>query len=426
MKIFNKSHILLFAIFAFYSSGYAQLDIGGDFRIRWYRDAYSQVQDNRGTAEYFRMLGRINASFKASDLVRLNVEVMNLNNESLPMPMRGFSGNGPIHFAVSQMYGEVLKTDFYGLDMVRLRAGRQQFSIGEGLVFGESYYYYDKFDGGRLDIAYSPFNLTLFGAIYGQELSSNGYWAQEASDQIYAAKLGANVYDQDMMLYGVLNRPRGDFNDSYILGAGSSGSFLGDKLEYMVDAAYQKFNQPPGGFAKAGIGYMGSLAYSFSYAFFKTIKLESKYAAFQGDDPNTSKIEQFSPPFPDFDFGERTGFVNQVVGGAYPHEDKNMEGTRIWYSRIYFIPKVLPKVRLQFQYTRVNPYTARTDGYNEFDSEFSIKLYYNLTRSIQFQARYERVIPNDVDKDLNKNGVISSLEDRYNLDSFMFEFKFKF
>ena len=88
--------------------------------------------------------------------------------------------------------------------------------------------------------------------------------------------------------------------------------------------------------------------------------------------------------------------------------------------------RILPKVRLQFQYTRVNPYTARTDGYNEFDSEFSIKLYYNLTRSIQFQARYERVIPNDVDKDLNNNSVISSTEDRYNIDSFMFEFKFKF
>jgi hypothetical protein len=342
------------------------------------------------------------------------------------MPTRGFSGNGPIHFAVSQFYGELLKTDFYGLDMVRLRAGRQQFQIGEGLVFGESYYYYDKFDGGRLDIAYDPFNLTLFGAIYGQELSSNGYWAQEASDQIYAAKFGAKVYDQDLMLYGVLNRPRGDYNNSYILGIGSTGSFLGDKLEYMVDAAYQKFNQPPGAFAKAGIGYMGGLAYSFPYSIFKTIKLESKYVAFQGDNPNTTRIEQFSPPFPDFDFGERTGFVNQVVGGAYPHDDKNPEGTRIWYSRIYFIPKALPKVRLQFQYTRVDPYTARTDGYNEFDSEFEIKLYYNITRSIQLQARYEKIIPNDIDKDLNNNGVISSIEDRYNTDSFMLEFKFKF
>ena len=428
MKLLKNSYIfvLLLTASAFQTTVYAQLDIGGDFRFRWYREAYTQKLDNQGNVQYTRMLGRINTSYKASDLVRLNVEMMNLNNESLPMPERGFSGNGPIHFVVSQMYGELVKPDFYGLDLVRLRVGRQQFQIGDGLTFGDSYYYYDKFDGGRLDLQYDPFNLTLFGAIYGQEISSNGYWAQESSDQIYVAKIGAKALDQDLMAYGILNKPRGDYNDSYIIGGGSSGSFLGEKLEYSIEGAYQKFNQPPGGLDKAGIGYMGDLGYRFSLSPFRTIKIETKYAAYQGDNPNTSKIEQFSPPFPDFDWGEKTGFVNAEVGGSYPHKDKNPEGTRIWYSRIYFVPKFMPKLRLQFQYTKVNAFTARTDGYNEFDNEFDIKLYYTLTASTQFQIRYERVIPNGADKDLNNNGVISSTEDRYYTDSFMFEFKIKF
>lgn len=428
MKFYKNIYLLVLflATIILQTRVYAQFEVGGEFRLRWYRDAYSQALDNRGNAGYTRMLGKINTSFTASDLVKFNVEMMNIDNESLPMPTRDFSGNGPFHFVVSQIYGEIVKPDFLGFDLVRLRAGRQQFQLGNGLVFGESYYYFDKFDGGRLDLQLDPFNLTLFGAIYGQEISSNGYWAQEASDQIYVAKIGAMAFNQDLMLYGVINQPRGDYNDSYIVGGGSSGSFMNDKLDYSFEAAYQKFNQPPGGPAKDGIGYMGDLGYKFPLGPFRTIKIETKYAAYQGDNTNTSKVEQFSPPFPDFDFGEKTGFVNQVVGGTYPHDDKNSEGTRIWYSRIYFVPRFFTKLRLQFQYTKVDPYTARPDGYNEFDNEFEIKLYYTMNANTQFQIRYERVIPNDVTKDLNHNSVISDTENRYYTDSFMAEIRLKF
>lgn len=428
MKLFNylKIIILLFLLTALYpKTTFAQFDVGGDFRLRWYSDFASQTLDNRGSLNYMRMFARVNTSYKASDLVKFNVEMMNLADTSAS-PARGISGSGPIHFAVSQLYAEVTKSGFYGLDLVRLRAGRQQFSIGNGLSFGESYYYYDKFDGGRLDVSYDPFTLILFGAIYGQYITKNGLYPEGSSDQIYAAKAGANVFNQDLMLYGILDKPRGDFNDSYILGCGSSGSFLNDKFDYFIEGAYQKFNQPEGAVEKSGIGYMGGLGYSFTFTPFKRIKIETKYAAFQGDDPSTEKVEQFSPPFPDFELGEKTGFVNREIGGDFPHNDKNLDGTRIWYSRIYFILKDLPKVRLQFQYTKVGGYEKRVDGYNSYDDEWQVKLYYTLNSKTQFQFRYAHLSPNDVDRDLNSNGVISSLEDRYSMDRYMLEIRVKF
>ncbi len=418
-------YIILLAVTFCKVDVFAQFDVGGEFRLRYYNDIYSQLQTDKKAVSYTRMLARINTSYKASDMVTFNAEVMNLADTSTS-PARGISGTGPIHFGVSQLYAELKQYDFYGFDIVRLRAGRQQFSIGDGLSFGESYYYYDKFDGGRLDVSYDPFTLTLFGAIYGQSLSTNGLWPQEASDNIYVAKLGAKVLDQDVMIYGINNRPRGEYNDSYIIGGGSAGSFLNEMLDYSGEVAYQKFNKQPGGLDKAGLGYMGSLGYSFSAPYFKRIKFETKYAAMQGDDPATSQIEQFSPAFPDFEFGERTGFVNGVIGGSYPHDDKYAEGSRIWYSRLYFIPKDLPKFRVQFQYTMVKPYTDRVDGYNQFDDEFQVKLYYMVNSRVQFQVRYERIIPNGADADLNKNGVISSTEDRNYLDSYMVELRVKF
>ncbi len=427
MKLLKTASIyfLLLTGFVFQTNIFAQFDIGGDFRLRWYNDQYMQTRDNRPRVNYTRMLGRINTTYKVSDMARINVELMNLADTSTS-PARGISGTGPIHFGVTQLYGEITKSDYLGLDLIRFRAGRQQFSVGNGLTFGESYYYYDKFDGTRLDLSYDPFTLTVFGAIYGQDVSSNGLWPDAPADQIYVAKLGANVLEQDLMLYGINNIQRGDYNDSYTLGAGSSGSFLGGKLDYFVEGAYQKFNQPAGAFVKEGIGYMGGLGYKMSMWPFRTIKIETKYAAFQGDDPSTTKIEQFSPPFPDFQFGERSGFVNREIGGDYPHKDKNLNGSKIWYSRIYLIPAGLTKLRLQFQYTKVGGYAKRLDGYNSYDDEWEAKIYYTLTSRIQFQLRYEKIIPNDTDKDVNLNGVISSLEDRYILGSLMFEIHLKF
>jgi len=424
IKILNL-FVLLLVTPLFQSAVFAQFDVGGDFRIRWYDDQFSQTLDNRGNANYTRLFARINTTYQASEFVHLNVELMNLADTSTS-PARGISGTGPIHFVVSQVYGEIVKPDFLGLDLMRLRAGRQQFSIGNGLSFGESYYYYDKFDGGRLDLQYDPFTVTLFGAIYGQDVSTNGLWPEEGLDQIYVGKFGAKVFDQDLMVYGIMNKPRGDYNDSYIIGGGSSGSFLSDKLEYSIEGAYQKFDQPAGAPVKEGIGYMGSLGYSFQFGPFRMIKIETKYAAMQGDDPKTSKIEQFSPPFPDFEFGEREGFVNSEIGGDYPHKDKYPEGSRIWYSRIYFVPEIMRNIRLQFQYTKIDPYVNRLDGYNEYSNEFEVKLYYTFNKTTQFQFRYAKVIPNGVDADLNGNGVISSLEDRYYMDRYMLEFRLKF
>jgi len=139
---------------------FAQFDVGGEFRLRYYDDIYSQLQTDKKAVSYTRMLARINTSYKASDMVSFNAEVMNLADTSTS-PARGISGTGPIHFGVSQLYAELKQYDFYGFDIVRLRAGRQQFSIGDGLSFGESYYYYDKFDGGRLDVSYDSVYLDL-------------------------------------------------------------------------------------------------------------------------------------------------------------------------------------------------------------------------------------------------------------------------
>lgn len=421
-----SGRLFLICLLLSFSAGFAQVEFGGEFRLRWYNEIYKNTRDDRGSINYTRMLARVNSTYKISDLAKVNVEVMNLADTSTS-PARGISGTGPIHFVVSQVYGEIVKPDFYGLDLVRLRAGRQQFNLGNGLTFGESYYYYDKFDGGRLDLSYDPLTLTMFGAIYGQDVSSNGLWPESPADRILVGKIGANVYEQELMAYGVFNKPRGAYNDSYIIGGGSAGSILSENFDYFFEGAYQKFNQPPGGLEKSGIGYMLGGGYRFSQlGLIRTLKIETRYAAFQGDDPGTSKIEQFSPPFPDFQFGERNGFVNEVIGGDYPHRDKNQQGSKIWYSRLYVIPKDIPRLRVQFQFTTVQNYVKRADGYNQYDNEWQIRLYYSVTSRIQFEFRYAKFSPNDSDKDVNGNGVISSLEDRYTVDSYMTQFRLRF
>ena len=170
---------------------------------------------------------------------------------------------------------------------------------------------------------------------------------------------------------------------------------------------------------------MYGAAYRFSYGPFKSIKVESKYAAYQGDDKSTTKIEQFSPQYPSFFWGERTGYVNGEIGGDQPHANRNLEGCRIWYSRIYFVPYMFPKVRVQFQYTKVNEY-VNNDGYNSMDDEWAIKVYYSLTKNTQMQFRYGRVIPKDKDFDVNKSGSISSTEDRVGMNRYMLDFQVSF
>jgi hypothetical protein len=170
---------------------------------------------------------------------------------------------------------------------------------------------------------------------------------------------------------------------------------------------------------------MGGVSYRWGMGPFRSIKIETRYAAYQGDDAKTEKIEQFSPPYPDFFWGSRVGYVNGDVGGDYPRNSQNLEGSRIWYSRIYFIPKVLPKVRLQFQYVKVNEYVDN-DNYNSMDDEFSARLYYSVTNNSAFQLRFSRVIPNADDKDRDGNGSITSSEDRVSVNTVMLEWQIEF
>lgn len=428
MKNKNQYSWLLLFLFAslLNTSGVkAQVKFDGDFRLRWYSDVFNNTMDNREKENYMRVFGRLRVTAKASDLVGFNAELSTVTDNP-DAPTRNISGTGSMHYALTQIYGEINSSDFLFFDATRVRLGRQQFQLGNGLCFGESSYYYNKFDGARVDFAYDIFDFTAFGAITGQNLSTSGLYPDPGSDQIYVLKGGANVLNQDFMAYYILDKPRGVYNDSYILGTGvASNYYFKGRLEYFAEFAYQKFNTAEGTPRKAGIGYMGGAAYHFSFWPFKSIKLESKYAAYQGDNKNTTEIEMFSPRYPNFFWGERTGYVNGEIGGDYPYNTRNPEGCRIWYSRIYFIPYFLPKLRLQFQYTNVNEY-KNNDGYNSMDDEWAIKAYYTVSRNATIQLRYARVIPKGKDYDLDNNGSISSSEDRMGIDRYMFDFQISF
>lgn len=425
----NKNQYVWLFLFLFASllntSGVrAQVKFDGDFRLRWYSDVFNRSMDDREKENYMRLYGRLRVSARASDLVNFNAELSTVTDNP-NAPTRNISGTGSMHYALSQIYGEINSADFLMFDATRVRLGRQQFQIGNGMSFGESSYYNDKFDGARVDLAYDIFDFTAFGAITGQNVSTSGLYPDPGSDQIYVAKGGANVFNQDIMAYYILNKPRGAFNDSYILGTGIASNWLGGRFEYFGEFAYQKFNTAEGTPEKAGIGYMGGAAYRFSWGPFKSIKVESKYAAYQGDNPNTAKVEMFSPAYPSFFWGERTGYVNGDIGGDYPYNTRNPEGCRIWYSRIYVIPYFMPKLRVQFQYTNVNEY-KNYDGYNSMDDEWAVKAYYSVSKNATVQVRYARVIPKGDDRDMDGGGTISSSEDRLGIDRYMFDFQISF
>lgn len=415
---------VLFIFSAFFTESRAQLKLDGSFRLRWYSDVFSETMDGRDKENYMRLYGKLHSTVKASDIIDFNVELLSVTDNP-NSPTRNISGTGSMRFAISQIFAELNTANFFVLDALRFRAGRQQFQLGNGLSFGESHYYLNKFDAARLDLAYDRYTLTAFGSITGQNVSQSGLYPDPGSDQIYVMRGSADVYNQDIMAYYILNKPRGDFNDSYVLGGGVASNYFGGRLEYFAEAAYQRFNTPPNTPVKAGIGYMAGAAYRFGFSPFKSIKVESKYAAYEGDDKSTTDIEQFSPPYPSFFWGERTGYVNGEVGGDHPHANRNLEGCRIWYSRIYFIPLLIPKLRVQFQYTMVNEY-INNDAYNSMDDEWAVKVYYNFTTDTQFQFRYGRVLPNDKDFDVNKSGAISSTEDRVTIDRFMMDFQISF
>jgi hypothetical protein len=402
----------------------AQFNVEGDFRVRWYSDSFLEANDSRGKENYMRYLARIRAKTKAGENTTFATELISLIDNP-GQPVRNIAGTGPMRFGISQLYAETTIPEALIFDVVRFRIGRQQFPIGNGLSWGESYYMLNKFDGARIDVLYDPFTLSLFGAITGQNLSSSGLYPDPGSDQMYAARIGTTLWDQTVMAYGILNRPRGIFNDSYIGGIGANGQIMVKDLEYFVEGAYQQFNQVPGFPDKAGIGYMGGIGYRWGMGPFRSIKVETRYAAYEGDNAKTTMIEQFSPLSPSFYWGSRTGYVDGEIGGDYPNNGKNLEGCRIWYTRVYFILRELPKLRFQLQYVNVDEY-VNNDGVNTMDDEVSARLYYALSSQSQVQFRFSRVMPNDGDHDLDGGGVITSSEDRMFTNSFMMEWQITF
>lgn len=403
---------------------HAQFNVEGDFRVRWYSDSFGRALDDRAQENYMRYLARFRTKAKVANNTSFTAELISLIDNP-GQPVRNIAGTGQMRYGISQLYAEMSQENFLVFDLARLRVGRQQFPIGSGLSFGDSYYYTDKFDGGRADLALFPVTLSLFGAVTGQNLSSSGLYPDPGSDQIYAAKLGGTFLGQDLMVYAIDQKLRGAYNDNVVYGAGAAGEIYYKDLEYFLEGAYQLFNQAPGLPEKSGIGYMGGIGYRWGMGPFRSIKIETRYAAYQGDDAATRKIEQFSPPFPNFFWGGRVGYVNGEVGGDYPRNSQNPEGSRIWYSRIYVIPKILPKVRLQLQYVKVNEYVD-SDTYNSMDDEVSVRLYYTVTNNSAFQVRYSRVIPNADDKDRDGGGAITSSEDRVSVNSFMLEWQIQF
>ena len=423
-KYFIYALLLLTLLTMSAPSLHAQINVDGDFRARWYSDYFGWTLDGRAQENYLRYLGRLRAKAKVTNNTSFFAELITLIDNP-GQPVRNIAGTGAMRFGVSQIYAEVTEQDLLVFDVVRLRVGRQQFPIGNGLSFGESYYYNDKFDGARIDLAVFPFTLSLFGAVTGQNVSASGLYPDPGSDQIYAAKLGTTFLEQDLMVYAIEQKLRGAYNDNALVGAGATGELYLRDLEYFLEGAYQKFNTPPGLPTKAGIGYMGGISYRWGMGPFRSIKVETRYAAYQGDDAKTKQIEQFSPPYPDFFWGSRAGYVNGEVGGDFPRNGQNPEGSRIWYSRIYFIPKILPKIRLQFQYIKVNEYIDN-DNYNSMDDEFSARIYYTLNSNSAFQFRFSRAIPNGGDRDKDGGGVITSSEDRYSVNSYMIEWQIEF
>ncbi len=396
-------------------------ELEADFRFRFYNDKFLNARDNRGTEDYVRYLARIRAKWDANANASFYNELITFTEANPLTPVRGIAATGNIHYGISQVFGQLQYPDVLCFDLLRFRVGRQQFPIGKGLSMGESYYFTDKFDGARLDLSYRSYNFSLFGAITGTNVSESGLYPEPGTDQVYAARLSKRAYRHNLMLYSIYEKPRNDFNDSYILGAGFTTDWLDGRLDYYAEGAWQNYHTVAGLPEKSGIGYMAGVGYRWSWRYFRSIKVETQYAAYQGDDANTPETEIFSPLYPSFFWGDRNGYVNGAIGGDYPYDGRNAEGSRIWYTRCYFRPALLPDLMLQLQYIKIKEYVNR-DGYNVFDDEFAIKAYYDLSKQTRLQLRYARDFSNGDDKDLNGNGIITSSEDRVNRERFMLEF----
>lgn len=402
----------------------AQVQVGGDYMVRAYAERFSNSMDDRGDENYMRFLGRIYMHAPVADNASLRTDFVTLS-ENPEFPTRSIAGTGAMRYGISQIYGEVMTPDFLVFDLARFRIGRQQYGIGEGLSLGESYYLADKFDGLRCDFSYRNWTFGLFGAITAQSLSESGLYPEPGSDQLYVGKVEYQLYRQTLLAYSIYEKNRGDFNDNVITGFGSSGSVMHRDLNYFVEVARQDYNTLAGLPEKSGMGYMAGLSYRWSMGPFRQIKAEIRGAGYQGDDAATDRIETFSPFYPSWWWGDRTGYVNGSIGGDYPHRGIQLEGSRVWYGRVYFSPTAVPKARLQFQYVTVGDWVDN-DDYTEPDDEFAVKLYYQVNDNVRVQGRYVKRIPNGEDEDLNDSGTITSIEDKVDAERFMVEFRVQF
>jgi len=412
------------AVFAGALPAAAQVQFGGDFMMRAYAERFQDSLDDRDSLNYMRFLGRIYMYAPVSRDASLRTDFVTLSDNPV-FPARSIAGTGTLRYSIAQIYADLMAPGFLCFDVARFRLGRQQFQIGEGLALGESYYLTDGWDGVRGDFSYRLWTLSLFGAITGQNLSDDGYYPRPGSDQLYVAKLEYELFNQTLMGYAIYDKRRGVFNDNMITGLGSSGSIHDRNLRYFVELAHQEFHTLGGLPEKSGLGYMAGLSYSWSAGPFRTIKAEVRTAGYQGDDATTDREEIFSPVYPTWWWGDRTGYANGSIGGNWPNRDRRPEGSRVWYGRVYVSPTALPKARLQLQYVTVSDW-VNNDGYNENDDEFAVKLYYQLNDNVRLQGRYVRRIANGDDVDVSQDGTITSIEDRVGIDRYMLEFRLRF
>lgn len=400
----------------------AQFTVTGDFRTRFYYDTFSGGIQDRQDLNYIRYLGRINVRSNVGDNVSFYSELMTFTDNPLSVT-RNIAGTEEMYYGISQLFAEVVFPDAPVFDVVRFRVGRQQFPIGRGLSQGSSISYARLFDGVRGDFSKYDFNLSLFGSVTRQNLSPSGLFPDSGGDKLFIGRLSRTVLNQDLMSYFILNRLDGNYNDSYIIGGGIRGSFLDPELEYFGEIAHQTFNTAPGFPKMSGMGYMAGIGYRWQMGPFRWVKLETRYAAYQGNDESTDRIERFSPLYPSFFWGDRAGFANGVIGGDYPRDGANLEGSRIFYNRIYFVPQALQRLRVQFQYIYVTEYVDN-DNYNSMNNEFSARVFYSITRNSRIQFRYVLREPNE--DDFNPNLPETSTRDRFSIHRYMLEWHVRF
>ena len=422
MKTIKSVLILAFCILAGTEITLGQIAVNGDFRTRAYYDHFSKSLDDRPSLNYLRYLGRFNLRAPVSNNMSFYSEFTTFTNNPASVT-RNIAATNEMYYGISQLFTEATYTSLPVVDLMRLRLGRQQFPLGRGLSQGESSYFVRLFDGVRVDMSRSGTQLSLFGAVTRQSLSPSGLFPASGGDKIYIARLSRNFYGQDVMSYFILNRLEGMFNDSYIFGGGIRGSFLSPELEYFGEVAHQTFNQAPGLPSMGGYGYMAGIGHRWPMGPFRWVKIEARTAAFQGNDESTNKIERFAPQFTSFFWGDRAGYANSFIGGDAPLNGQNLEGSYIYYGRIYFVPNILPQTRFQLQYIYVTEFNDN-DNYNSRNNEFSARLFYQVSRNSRFQLRYVHRMPNE--NEFNPALSESSTNDRFSIHRYMFEWHVRF